>query len=167
MQTLYFAYGSNLSLLQMKARCPSSTYVGVGILKGWTWIINARGYANLIANSASEVTNANEIIYGLVYRLSPEDEALLDGFEGVPEDYTKEIHSIELWEHGEMTTEPFVESGTMTQALIYIDRIRVKKDRPKEEYIGRMRKGILEAAQKGIPLGWMKAVMGEFLPLDL
>ena len=166
MPTLYFAYGSNLSVLQMKQRCPSSTYIGVGILRGWTWIINARGYANLVAAPASEPTTTDNIIYGLVYELPPQDESLLDGFEGVPWAYTKEAHPIELWEevNGEKS-EPLTTPGTMVKALVYIDRIRIQKDKPKEEYIGRMQRAISEAAEKGIPMSWIENVMGEFLPL--
>ncbi|KAA8572454.1 hypothetical protein EYC84_003074 [Monilinia fructicola] len=48
--TLYFAYGSNLSLTQMKARCPNSTYYGLGVLQGYRWIINQRGYANIVSD---------------------------------------------------------------------------------------------------------------------
>jgi len=166
MPTLYFAYGSNLSLHQMRERCPSSTYVGVGILRGWTWIISARGYANLVAAPSSEVGTCNNLIYGLVYELPPQDESRLDGYEGVPWDYTKEWHPIELWEEKTgASSKPLVTPGTMMQALVYIDRIRVKEDQPKKEYIGRMRRGIFEAAQKGIPMEWMEAVMGQFLPL--
>ncbi|TGO66710.1 hypothetical protein BELL_0938g00010 [Botrytis elliptica] len=47
-QTLYFAYGSNLSLKQMKTRCPDSTYVGTGVLQNYRWIVNQRGYANIV-----------------------------------------------------------------------------------------------------------------------
>lgn len=167
MPTLYFAYGSNLSLLQMRERCPSSTFVGIGILRGWTWIINARGYANLVAAPSSANGTCNDVIYGLVYELLPQDESRLDGYEGVPWDYTKELHPIELWEEETGANfPPLVKPGTMTQALVYIDRIRVERDHPKGEYIGRMRRGISEAAQKGIPLKWMEAVMGQFLPLE-
>ncbi len=167
MPTLYFAYGSNLSLHQMRARCPSSTYVGIGILRGWTWIINARGYANLVAAPSSESGTCTDLTYGLVYELPLEDESRLDGYEGVPWAYTKELHPIELWEEQDATSfKPLTTSGTMKQALVYIDRVRTEEDRPKEEYVGRMRRGILEAAQKGIPLEWMEAVMGPFLPLN-
>ena len=150
----------------MKQRCPSSTYIGVGVLRGWTWIINSRGYANIVASSFSGSSASDGIIYGLVYELTPEDESLLDGYEGVPLAYTKEIHPIEVWEemNGEKP-EITIMAGTMMQALVYVDRMRVEKDQPKEEYIGRMKTGISEAAEKGIPMEWMETVMGEFLPL--
>ncbi|KAF7907216.1 uncharacterized protein EAF01_004803 [Botrytis porri] len=47
-QTLYFAYGSNLSLTQMQTRCPDSTYIGMGVLQNYRWIVNQRGYANVV-----------------------------------------------------------------------------------------------------------------------
>jgi gamma-glutamylcyclotransferase len=47
-EILYFAYGSNLSTRQMLERCPSSTPVGLGYLHGWEWLINERGYANIL-----------------------------------------------------------------------------------------------------------------------
>lgn len=47
-EILYFAYGSNLSTKQMLDRCPDSTPIGIGHLPGWAWIINERGYANIV-----------------------------------------------------------------------------------------------------------------------
>ncbi|KAI1091575.1 hypothetical protein F5B19DRAFT_260129 [Rostrohypoxylon terebratum] len=45
---LCFAYGSNLSLTQMRCRCPSSQPIGLAHLPGWAWLINERGYANIV-----------------------------------------------------------------------------------------------------------------------
>ncbi|KAI0893715.1 hypothetical protein F4806DRAFT_504114 [Annulohypoxylon nitens] len=45
---LYFAYGSNLSLKQMRSRCPCSQPIGLAHLPGWAWLINERGYANIV-----------------------------------------------------------------------------------------------------------------------
>jgi hypothetical protein len=47
-QTLYFGYGSNLWLHQMQLRCPTSQYLGVARLPNYRWIINDRGYANVV-----------------------------------------------------------------------------------------------------------------------
>ncbi|KAF7904548.1 hypothetical protein EAF00_001882 [Botryotinia globosa] len=32
----------------MKTRCPDSTYVGMGVLQNHCWIVNQRGYANIV-----------------------------------------------------------------------------------------------------------------------
>ncbi|KAF5879268.1 uncharacterized protein Bfra_006474 [Botrytis fragariae] len=59
-QTLYFAYGSNLSLSQMQTRCPDSTCVGIGVLQDYRWIVNQRGYANIIFCGGSESVSKSE-----------------------------------------------------------------------------------------------------------
>lgn len=46
--TLYFGYGSNLWLHQMHLRCLTSEYVGIARLNGYRWMINSRGYANVV-----------------------------------------------------------------------------------------------------------------------
>jgi hypothetical protein len=55
---LYFAYGSNLSTTQMKQRCPRSTPLGLAHLPGWMWMINERGYANIVQNT-HEISEPN------------------------------------------------------------------------------------------------------------
>ena len=51
----YFAYGSNLWLCQMNKRCPNNRIYGYGILKKYRWIVNERGYANIIDSEEDEV----------------------------------------------------------------------------------------------------------------
>lgn len=107
--TLYFAYGSNLSSTQMKMRCPVSVPVGLGHLPGWTWIINQRGYANVVQDLAATAAAEEEAdpmtildaeahdhasvptepapgVYGVLYTLPPADEVVLDVCEAVPTD---------------------------------------------------------------------------------
>jgi gamma-glutamylcyclotransferase len=71
MSQLYFAYGSNLWLEQMHQRCPECIRVGIGILKRRLWIISKRGYANIIESE-------NDEVHGIIYNISPADEAGLD-----------------------------------------------------------------------------------------
>ncbi|KIH92584.1 hypothetical protein SPBR_03241 [Sporothrix brasiliensis 5110] len=101
---LYFAYGSNMALAQMNRRCPGSKFVGRGILYGYRWQINERGYANVVkvedtakagstkldtggGTTAHHKTSAptGPSVHGLVYELdgAGEDEAKLDVYEGV------------------------------------------------------------------------------------
>lgn len=101
-EILYFAYGSNLSTEQMRQRCPYSTAVGLGKLSGWKWIINERGYANIVKLDDGEDDVGGEgegkgkmeeeeqgHVYGMLYLLPTEDEDRLDGYEGVPWAYEK------------------------------------------------------------------------------
>lgn len=84
--SFYFAYGSNLSPSQMSLRLradpASSKPVAVARLDAHAWIICERGYANVVAlPEANAATNEN-VVWGIVYNLSAEDEARLDMFEG-------------------------------------------------------------------------------------
>jgi gamma-glutamylcyclotransferase len=89
-QTLYFAYGSNLSFQQMAVRCPESRYIGRALLPGFRWQINQRGFANIVAEPGSTVE-------GLCYLLSQRDEARLDKSEGVPTAYSKKQAEVEMF----------------------------------------------------------------------
>lgn len=93
---LYFAFGSNLSSTQMRSRCPGAAAVALAFLPGYDFIINERGFANVVpsttATSAATTTPGDEArgkdgggVYGVLYRLaSPAEKERLDGYEGVP-----------------------------------------------------------------------------------
>nr|WP_320010139.1 gamma-glutamylcyclotransferase family protein [uncultured Desulfobulbus sp.] len=55
MSQVYFAYGFNMCLQQMKSRCPQGELIGGGALPGYRWIINARGYANVVLADDEQV----------------------------------------------------------------------------------------------------------------
>lgn len=83
--TLYFGYGSNLSPFQMSGRCPSSGVpVAIARLNSWMWIITERGYANVIPVRPARTSTDTDAssVWGLLYNLTPEDEATLDMYEG-------------------------------------------------------------------------------------
>jgi gamma-glutamylcyclotransferase len=168
--TLYFAYGSNLSLAQMSSRCPSSTYHSFGLLRGYRWIIGPRGYANVVKSSST--SNATEdVVYGLLYLLhDPEDERALDRSEGVPEAYTKHFLSVTLLSVEESESEPNKSLAGQdkmrdggVKALVYIDLKRQGEGVCKEEYVGRMNRGIRDAVRKGMPESYVEGVIRPFV----
>ena len=186
-QTLYFGYGSNLWLHQMQLRCPTSQYLGVARLPNYRWIINDRGYANVVergdeaetevqaedqtadqaAAKASNSSTATDAVYGLLYSLLPPDEARLDVNEGVPEVYTKETLGVDFWASDPRVEDGWVDVSRPAQgrdALVYIDRKRVMESRPKKEYVYRMNMGIRDAVKMGVPRGYVDAVMRKFIP---
>ena len=155
-EVLYFAFGSNLSTVQMLQRCPSSVPIGLGFLPGWRWIINDRGYANIIPRSQlsspfweafKESTGLRPLggeedgVYGLLYLLPSQDEEALDVCEGVPWAYGKMVMDVERIgdENGRKV------EGQGCSALCYVDEQRVQGNRAKEEYKERMERGIREA----------------------
>lgn len=60
----------------MAEHCPSSERLGLGVLKDHAFGIAAGHYATVRSSSGSAV-------HGVLWRLTPADEAALDGFEGV------------------------------------------------------------------------------------
>ncbi|KAI9811550.1 MAG: hypothetical protein M1832_000860 [Thelocarpon impressellum] len=154
--SLYLAYGSNLWLDQMARRCPRSPFVGVARLAGWRWIINNRGYANVVPAAA-------DVVYGTIYRLAAEDEATLDQYEHVPVAYGKEVLPVELLP-GEAGG---VQGREETiRALVYVDRQRQEVDAPKEEYVHRMNEGIRDALAKGVPGWYVDRYLRPFIPAE-
>jgi hypothetical protein len=81
---LYFAYGSNLSHAQMRERCPQSTPVSAHVLAGYRLEFVSAGTQRWGEGGvATVVPDPGSSVPGALYRITPEDEARLDGFEGV------------------------------------------------------------------------------------
>lgn len=165
--TTYFAYGSNLWLQQMANRCPTSTYLGVARLNHYRWIINDRGYANIVSSPAAAIADGNDammdVVYGLVYSLLKDDEARLDANEGVPDAYTKEYLPVEFWPLVQKTVDIQVKAQP-AEMLVYIDRKRITESTPKKEYVYRMNKGIADALKMGIPRKYVDTYIRKFIP---
>jgi hypothetical protein len=82
-----FAYGSNLCIERLQARTPSARVVAVGTLSGHAlrWHKRARdgsGKCNAFATGCDE-----DLVWGVVYELTPDEKIVLDAFEGLGEDY--------------------------------------------------------------------------------
>ncbi|MEO1199191.1 MAG: gamma-glutamylcyclotransferase family protein [Pseudomonadota bacterium] len=73
---LYFAYGSNMSPGQMRARCPSARPVGPARLDGFRFFINRRGTAAVRRWDGAAV-------HGVVFRVTHRCVETLDRFEGI------------------------------------------------------------------------------------
>ncbi|KAI1424966.1 hypothetical protein F5Y12DRAFT_714831 [Xylaria sp. FL1777] len=181
---LYFAYGSNLSTTQMRHRCPRSTPISLAYVSNWTWIINERGYANIVAigcapadktgleaetSDGGHVTGSS--VYGLVYRLHPDDEAKLDRYEGVGFAYERwMILATEAkYPTGDAETRPHEGNASPmldgnVELLTYIDTNHVTPSAPKEEYIDRMNVGIKEASEWGLPASYVDDVIRRYIP---
>ena len=93
MTAKYFAYGSNLDLLQMKRRCPLSKLISKGMLPDYRLTFNRYasgwdgGVADVIQDEDSEV-------WGLIFEISDSDLVRLDHYEGY---YKDKISLYERW----------------------------------------------------------------------
>ena len=173
--TLYFGYGSNMWLDQMNRRCPENKYIGTAVLQDWLvgylstcllvissttsnrcWIINQRGYANVIPSSGNYV-------YGFIYELNTKNEASLDVYEGAPRIYDKKIHPVQLRTSpgdGEAATKKTID------ALVYIDTVNTSPDDPKTEYIHRINMALQDGLKNGVPQSYIDKYIRPFIPAE-
>ena len=80
---LYFAYGSNLNLFQMKRRCRDSVFLKKYELKGYKLNFRSKYRAADIEKSK------NSLVPGALFEISKSDEKKLDVYEDYPILYKK------------------------------------------------------------------------------
>ena len=115
--TLYFAYGANMDPVHMAERCPGARQLGVASLPGHRFGIAAGGYGTVRPDSAMAVP-------GVLWRLTPNDVAALDDFEGVASGfYRKDLARVADG------------TGAVVEAMLY---------RPADDSPGRAAPGYLE-----------------------
>jgi cation transport regulator ChaC len=78
---LYFAYGSNMWRKQMRERCPDHECLGVAVLKDHALCFPRSSPIRLCGVAGIEAKPGAEV-WGVVYRLSARDLAVLDKREG-------------------------------------------------------------------------------------
>lgn len=77
---LYFAYGSNLNMVQMKRRCPDSIPVSK---------VKLMDYKLMFNRVADIIESKGDIVEGAVYEVSARDLKNLDIYEGYPRLYKR------------------------------------------------------------------------------
>jgi hypothetical protein len=87
--TVYFAYGANMDPVHMAERCPAATRLGRAALAEHRFAIAAGGYG--MARPAPGST-----VHGVLWQLTPADEAALDKFEGVAAGFYRKIDATVL-----------------------------------------------------------------------
>lgn len=73
---LYFAYGSNINLVQMKFRCPNAERITPVTLRDYSLSFRGAGFATVLPEEGSEVK-------GLLWEITEKCERVLDLYEGV------------------------------------------------------------------------------------
>ncbi len=102
---LYFAFGSNLQIEQMKRRCPSAEVEGVGRLYGYRLAFAGFSVTRGGAGVATVIEDETAWTSGAVFSIDQADLNRLDRFEGHPVSYRRSLHPIRLddgrivWSH--------------------------------------------------------------------
>ncbi len=137
---LHFAYGSNMSHRIMRKHAPGAVVVGVATLPHYRFVITADGYASL---EPARV----EIVYGVLWRLTPRDRATLDAWENVAGGL---YHPVTL---------PVQQDGRYRPALTYLAR----PSRPGRAKAGYMELVIAAALEWQLPATYI-ASLRQWLP---
>ena len=127
----YFAYGSNLCITQMAARCPDAVDPTPATLADHDWLINQRGVATVEPFDGGQV-------HGILWNVSDDDLAALDRAEGVPERYRRDRLAVHT-------------GDGPVDAWVYVDH-RVEPGHPREGYLERI---IAAAGHHSLPARWV------------
>jgi len=127
---LYFAYGSNLNMGDMKRRCLDSVPLSKVKLKNYTLVFNT--YADIIENGG-------DFLEGAIYEVSDMDIINLDEYEEFPELYEK------------IEVEAEDEDGKKYKALAYI-MVNKGAAEPDERYFQSIAEGYRDWGLKPEPL---------------
>lgn len=92
---LYIAYGSNMNLKQMAQRCPGARYVNSTVIEDRRLVFACRSQGAVATLEKAEGFETP----AFVWKITPEDEAALDRYEGFPWFYEKE--EFEVWLNGD------------------------------------------------------------------
>lgn len=128
-------------------------------------------------------------VYGVLYEMDEDDEGLLDRYEAVDYsapaaglggrgkvdrklrpreqgigDYNKWYLDARVVAWLDETQREKRGAEEVQKVLVYVDEERVDEARPKNEYVGRMNRGIREAVGLGLSREWVDRVMRRFIP---
>ena len=122
-----FAYGSNLDLIQMKIRCPSSKIISKGSLSDYRLDFNR--YSSGWGGGVADVIPANgSEVWGLVFELSDNDMDRLDFYEGCYKDRTS------LYERSKVVIN--TPKGPIPDVWLYTVVEKQKFEAPTAKYLG-------------------------------
>lgn len=114
----YIAYGSNLSVNQMKYRTPDARIIGTAVLEGWQLIFKRHATIRPREGYQTPV---------LIWEISEQDERNLDLYEGYPFYYRKEQMQVEV--------SPLDGGKTQTvEAMVYLMVEEHKYHEPSADY---------------------------------
>ena len=138
---LYFAYGSNLHMLQFKRRCPGSSVAGRARLPDYRLAFTRYstkrkgGVADIVPEPGAEV-------WGALYEITPPDLEALDTFEGVPRSYRRENVTV------------YDDAGAPREALCYFAN-QTGAFAPSKMYLGLIVNG---AVEHGLPEEYVESL---------
>lgn len=135
---LMFAFGANMHVPGVRRLCPRAVPLGPATAHGWRFRIQRHGFATIARQQGAAV-------HGLLWRIGPVEEAILDDYEDVDLGlYVKAFVRVER-------------EGREERALVYLTADRAP-GRPRPDY---MKDRVLPAARAlGLPADYLAELEG-------
>ena len=92
--TLYFAYGSNMDLAQMEARCDAPTLMGIAFLPHHRFVFAGTSPNRENMGVGSMRPDPHHQLAGVIWSISDDDLNALDAREGYPSRYQRELMTV-------------------------------------------------------------------------
>ena len=138
----YFAYGSNLDLLQMQVRCPDAQFVSTARLDGYRVCFPRKSFVRDCAMISIE-PDVGESVWGALYELDPADLTRLDEREGYNPKRNPALNP-----HNRVTLRVEASDERMVVAEAYVATPTENPGLPSPHYIGYL---VAAAAECGLP----------------
>jgi gamma-glutamylcyclotransferase (GGCT)/AIG2-like uncharacterized protein YtfP len=138
----YFAYGSNLDLLQMQLRCPDAQFVSTAKLDGYRVCFPRKSIIRDCAVISIE-PSVSECVWGALYELDGTDIQRLDEREGYDKRRDRNLN-----QHNRITVRVESADERAVVAEVYIAVPTANPGSPSPQYVGYL---VASAAECGLP----------------
>ena len=110
--SLYFAYGSNLSVTQMEARCPGGRVFLPGSLRGFRLAFRGGNSKWGSGGTATLMGDQSAVAHGVLFRLTAAHVEALNGYESFPAVYGQMEIEVEGKDGGRHAAFTYRKNGT-------------------------------------------------------
>jgi gamma-glutamylcyclotransferase (GGCT)/AIG2-like uncharacterized protein YtfP len=138
----YFAYGSNLDLLQMQLRCPDAQFVSTAKLDGYRLCFPRKSFIRDCAVISIE-PSMSESVWGALYELDGTDIQRLDEREGYDKKRDRALN-----QYNRITVRVETADERAVVAEVYVATATPSPGLPSPQYVGYL---VASAAECGLP----------------
>jgi hypothetical protein len=139
----YFAYGSNMSLLRLKERVPSSIKLEIVTLKNHQLRFNMSGSDGSGKCDSFETNNSEDSVIGVLFEINENEKIILDRAESLGDGYHEKFVFVQNY------------SGEMFEALIYC---AIKIDPSLKPYSWYLNHVIIGAKETELPAEYLAVI---------
>ena len=152
----YFAYGSNLDLLQMGLRCPEAQFVSTAKLDGYRICFPRKSFVRDCAVISVEPATGEQV-WGALYELDGTDIARLDEREGYDRRRDRQLN-----QRNRVTVRVEGSDERVVAAEIYVAVPTANPGLPSPQYVGYL---VASAAECGLPKSHL-VKLAEHMPVS-